>query len=148
VNSETALETQSDAAIRDMLEHWRGAVVSGDLDGIMAHYATDILSFDAVAQLQFKGAEVYRRHWQACMEMCKGPMVFEMHQLSLTVRGDIAFGHYLTRCGGVEDGQEKTSWMRATVCLKEIGGRWLIAHEHFSVPFDMQSGKAMFDLTP
>jgi ketosteroid isomerase-like protein len=38
--------------------------------------------------------------------------------------------------------------MRATVCLKEIGGRWLIAHEHFSVPFDMQSGKAMFDLTP
>ncbi|HEX2604343.1 MAG TPA: nuclear transport factor 2 family protein [Oxalicibacterium sp.] len=148
MNNETTLETQSDAAIRDALERWRSAVTARDIDGIMAHYAADILSFDAVAQLQFSGAEAYRRHWQACMEMCKGPMIFEIHQLSLSVRDDIAFGHYLTRCGGVENGQEKTSWMRATVCLHEIGGRWLIVHEHFSVPFDMQNGKALFDLKP
>jgi ketosteroid isomerase-like protein len=81
------------------------------------------------------------------MQMCK-EMIFEMHALELSVRDDIAFGHYLSRCGGVEDGREKTSWMRATVCLREIDGRWLIVHEHFSVPFDMQSGKAMFDLQP
>jgi len=148
VNSEMTLETQSDAAIRDALERWRSAVTARDIDGIMAYYSADILSFDAVAQLQFIGADAYRRHWQACMEMCKGPMIFEIHQLSLSVRDDIAFGHYLTRCGGVENGQEKTSWMRATVCLHEIDGRWLIVHEHFSVPFDMQNGKALFDLKP
>ena len=38
--------------------------------------------------------------------------------------------------------------MRVTVCFRRTGGRWLIAHEHFSVPFDMESGKALMNLEP
>jgi ketosteroid isomerase-like protein len=38
--------------------------------------------------------------------------------------------------------------MRVTQCFRKQGERWLIAHEHFSVPSDMESGKALFDLTP
>jgi ketosteroid isomerase-like protein len=38
--------------------------------------------------------------------------------------------------------------MRATVCCRNAGGRWRIAHEHFSAPFDMESGKALLGLEP
>jgi ketosteroid isomerase-like protein len=38
--------------------------------------------------------------------------------------------------------------MRVTVCCRNTSGRWLIAHEHFSVPFDMESGKALLSLEP
>ncbi|MGH6913208.1 MAG: YybH family protein [Geminicoccales bacterium] len=63
--------------------------------------------------------------------------------------GDIAFGHCLARCGAIgEDGKEQTSYMRGTFCCRKRSGKWKIAHEHFSAPFDPQSGKALLDLEP
>ena len=67
----------------------------------------------------------------------------------IAARDDLAFGHYLSRCGGTgPDGVEKVGWMRATVCCRKIDGRWLVVHEHFSAPFDMETSKALFDLEP
>jgi ketosteroid isomerase-like protein len=72
-----------------------------------------------------------------------------MRDLDVTAGDGVAFSHYLTRCGGTdENGEEKASWMRATVCLRKIDGKWKVVHEHYSAPFDMESGKAMFDLQP
>jgi uncharacterized protein (TIGR02246 family) len=144
----TATRTDETVRIRRLIEDWASAARAGDLEGIMAAYAPDVRSFDAVGQLQVEGAEAYRRHWQACLELCAG-MIFEVHQLELEAEGHVAFGHYLVRCGGTgPDGQEQVGWMRATVCCRQSGGRWQIAHEHFSVPFDMASGKALLGLQP
>lgn len=149
MSRESSLSTAAGSEIRNVIDDWQKAVVACDIDRIMEHYASDILSFDAISQLQFKGTEAYRKHWQACMEMCKGPMIFEIHELGVTAGEDIGFSHYLMRCGGASDtGEEKTSWMRATICHRRIDGKWLVVHEHFSTPFDMQSGKALFDLKP
>jgi hypothetical protein len=30
----------------------------------------------------------------------------------------------------------------------KIDGRWMVTHEHVSVPFDMKSGQALMDLKP
>jgi hypothetical protein len=38
--------------------------------------------------------------------------------------------------------------MRVTVCFRNTEGTWMIVHEHFSAPFDPQSGKALLDLEP
>ena len=120
---------------------------TSDLDGIMSHYAPDIVAFDAIAKLQFKGRDAYRRHWEACLAMCSGPSVFELHDFRVEARSDLAFAYYLSRCGGTgPDGVIKVGWMRGTVCCRN--GRWLVVHEHFSAPFDMESGKALFDLEP
>ena len=55
----------------------------------------------------------------------------------------------LNRCGGTgENGEEKLGWMRMTACYRKIDGHWKIAHEHFSVPFDMVTCKPLFDLQP
>jgi ketosteroid isomerase-like protein len=141
--------TDEQAEIRGLLDDWAKAARAKDIDGIMAAYAPDILSFDAIAQLQFKGAQAYRAHWQACLTMCAGPMVFEIHDLGIETGGGVAFGHYLLRCGGAgPDGKEQSGWMRVTVGCRKQGGRWAIAHEHISVPFDMDSGKALLGLEP
>jgi uncharacterized protein (TIGR02246 family) len=141
--------TDEEAPIRELIEDWAKAARANDIEGIMAAYAPDVVSFDAIAQLQFKGAEAYRKHWEMCVAMCSGPMTFEIHDLDIAAAGDVAFGHYLLRCGGAgEDGEEKTGWMRATVCYRKRSGRWMVVHEHFSAPFDMESGKALLGLEP
>jgi uncharacterized protein (TIGR02246 family) len=143
--------TRTDAAaeIRGLIEDWAKAAQASDIDRIMVAYAPDVLSFDAIAQLQFKGADAYRKHWEACLAMCPGPMIFEIHELGIETGDDIAFAHYLLKCGATgEDGKEQTGWMRATVCCRRTRGRWLVAHEHFSAPFDPESGKALLRLEP
>jgi uncharacterized protein (TIGR02246 family) len=141
--------TDEMAEIRGLLDEWMKAARASDIEGIMAAYAPDILSFDAIAQLQFKGAEAYRKHWEACIAMCPGPMIFEIHDLGIEAGDGVAFAHYLLRCGATgPDGKEQTGWMRVTVCCRRTNGRWLVAHEHFSVPFDMESGKALLGLEP
>ncbi|MBZ6076077.1 YybH family protein [Microvirga puerhi] len=135
--------------VRRAIEGWLGAVRAGDIDGIAAHYAPDILAFDAVSQLQFKGREAYMQHWRHCFDLCGGPHVFELRDIGIAAGDDVAFAHFLNRCGGIdENGKEQTSWMRATIGYRKIGGRWMVVHEHFSAPFDMENFKALFDLEP
>jgi ketosteroid isomerase-like protein len=141
--------TSEEAQIRGMIHDWAKAARAKDVDAIFSFYAPDILAFDAIAQLQFQGADAYKKHWEASMDMCPGAMIFEVHDLSIAVQGDVAFCHYLTRCGEVgADGEEKIGWMRGTTGLRKRGGKWLVVHEHFSAPFDALSGKALLGLAP
>ena len=147
----TTVLTKGDnqAQIPALIDDWAKAARAKDIDGVMSHYAPDIVAFDAIAALQFKGAEAYRKHWEACLAMCPGPMIFEIHDLDITARDDVAFCHYLSRCGGTgPDGKEQIGWMRATACFRKTNGKWMIAHEHFSAPFDPVRGKALLDLEP
>ena len=36
----------------------------------------------------------------------------------------------------------------AVLALRNTRGSWAVAHEHFSAPFDPESGKALLDLAP
>jgi len=143
------LQRTAEAEIGRLIEEWATAARTFDLDGIMKAYAPDILAYDAIGKLQFKGAQAYREHWQACAAMCPGQMVFELHDLAIEAADGLAFGHYLLRCGGVgENGKEDTGFVRVTFCCRKTSGRWKIVHEHFSVPFDPASGKALLRLEP
>lgn len=136
---------RTEAELRSQLEDWACAVRTKDVAGIFAHYAPDIVAFDAIAQLQFKGADAYRKHWESCMTMCAGPMIFELHDLQITAGDDLAFVHGLNRCGGTgPDGKEMSGWMRMTTCFRKQHDKWRVVHEHFSAPFDPQSDKALW----
>ena len=142
-------QSQSETEIRNMIADWQKAVTACDVPKVMTYYAPNVLAFDAVGKLQFKGAKAYGAHWQACIDHCKGPMTFEVHELGVTAAKQVAFGHYVVRCGGEgPDGAQHTSWLRATACFQKLDGQWKIVHEHFSAPFEMPSGKALFDLQP
>src|SRR5918996_212194 len=115
----------AEAEIRAQVDSWLQAVLAMDIAGIVSHYAPDILAFDAVSQLQFKGVDAYRQHWQACLAMCRpGTMIFEMHDLNIVAGDDVAFVTALTRCGGTgENGEEKAGWMRMTVGYRKTHGQ-------------------------
>jgi len=147
--STVASDVSIDNDIRAVLDDYQRAVRALDVDAILAHYTPDIVAYDAVGQLRFVGTEAYGAHWRACVAHATGQMLFALHDPSIAASGDVGFAHGLVRCGMVEaDGSEKSSWMRATYALRRQQGRWLIVHEHYSVPMDMESGKASFDLQP
>jgi ketosteroid isomerase-like protein len=46
------------------------------------------------------------------------------------------------------NGKDSDAWVRSTVCYRKIDGKWALAHEHVSVPYYMETGKAAVDLKP
>ncbi len=142
-------KTNAEADVRKLIESWEKAASAGNLEAIMSHYAPEVIAYDAIMALQFKGIEAYRKHWQMCLSMCSGPMTFKMHDLHIGAGDDIAFSHSLNNCGGTDkEGKSHSSWMRVSSAYRQTNGQWRIVHEHFSAPFDPESGKALFDLKP
>lgn len=137
--------------IRALLAEYFEAIRSKDVARIASFYASDIRAFDAIIALQFQGREAYAEHWKACMQYCAhlADFVFEMHDPEISAGDDVAFASCLARCGGVDaDGNEQIGFTRGTIGFERRDGRWVIAHEHYSAPFDPESGKALFDLKP
>jgi uncharacterized protein (TIGR02246 family) len=140
----------AEAEVRRLVEACAGALRAKDVDGLMSHYAPDVRSFDLAPPLQYRGADVYRKSLEEWFATFRGPIGYEIRDLSVTAAEDVAFCHSLNRISGARtDGEDTDVWVRASVCCRKDGGRWLITHDHLSVPFEMEPPfKASLDLEP
>ena len=143
-------KTTDEAQIRQLIDGWTKALHAKDVDGVMSHYAPDILLFDLAPPLQYLGGDAYRKNWEEWFTSWQGPIGYEIRNLSITVGDDVAFTHSLNRIYGKRTtGEDTDVWVRATACFRKIGGKWLVTHEHVSVPFYMDgSYRAAVDLKP
>ena len=115
----------------------------------MSIYAPDIVSFDVEPPLQHVGAEAKGKNWIEAFAAFQRPLGYEIRGLTITLDGDVAFAHSLNRLSGtLKNGNRGGFWVRATVCFRKIDGSWLIAHDHASVPLDLESGRALLNLEP
>ena len=148
------MTTENDAAadearIRELIEERVRAVRAKDVDALMRAHARDVVMFDALDPLRYVGAEAVGERAEQWLSWYEGPVGYEARDLSVTAGGGAAFCHYLYRVTGtMTNGREVDMWVRSTVCFRKAEGAWLVAHEHTSVPFDAESGKASVDLKP
>lgn len=141
--------SKAEQQIRDMVSRYVNAVRAKDVSRIADLYTDDVVAFDAILALQFKGKAAYIEHWHTCMGYASGDMHFEIHQLNVSANEQLAFSHSVNLCGCTnEQGKMESSWMRCTQCWKHTADGWKIVHEHFSAPFDVASGQALFNLQP
>jgi uncharacterized protein (TIGR02246 family) len=138
-----------EAEIRQQIDKLADAIRAMDLDAVMSIYAPDIVSFDVGPPLKRLGVEAKRGNWVDAFAMYQGPLGYEIRDLKITLADDMAVGHSLNRINGtMKNGTRTEFWVRATVCFRKIGGKWLIAHDHVSVPLDPESGRALLNLEP
>ena len=138
-----------EAGIRQQIDKLVEAIRAMDLEGVKPIYAPDIVSFDVGPPLQHVGAEAKWRNWVDAFTAFKRPLSYEIRNLTITLDGDVAFGHSLNRLSGtLKNGNRSGFWVRATFCFRKIDGNWLIVHDHASVPLDLESGRALLNLEP
>ena len=137
-----------EADIRQRIAKYATAIRAKDLERVMSIFAPDIVSFDIEAPLKHMGAEAKRRNWTKVFATYQ-QLGYEIRDLTITVGGDVAFAHSLNRLSGtLKNGNGSGFWVRATFCFRKIDGNWLIAHDHVSVPLDVESGRALLNLEP
>jgi uncharacterized protein (TIGR02246 family) len=146
---ETATTTLAEAQIRQLIDEFSTAVNARDLDRMLSHYAKDAVIFDAAPATLAVGLEQYRKHWQGFFDMLNGAVQHETRDLAVIADGDLAVAHALAHVAGTQtNGTPMEMWLRLSLAFRKVGGRWLVTHEHTSVPFDPQSGRAAADLKP
>jgi uncharacterized protein (TIGR02246 family) len=135
--------------IRRLIENKIKAVRTKDIDGATSDYAADVLSFDVINPLRYIGAGAIRKRLEDWFSSFQGSIGLEIRDLSISVGEAVAFSHCLNHVSATTTGGGKLDmWWRETACYRKIDGKWLITHQHSSVPFDVESGKASLDLKP
>jgi ketosteroid isomerase-like protein len=138
-----------DAPIRKLMDDRGKAIRAKDSKGALSNIAPDIVSFDVVNTLQYIGSDASRKRTEEWFSSFQGQIGYEIRDLSITMSETVAFCYSLNRISGIKtDGGKIDMWIRATLCYRKIEGKWMITHEHSSVPFNVESGKVSLDLKP
>ncbi len=139
----------SESEIRALLDSRSDAIGNRDLDRLMSLYAPDIVYFDLVPPLQYAGSAALRDRFADWFPRWRSRIGQQLQDVTITMGEDIAAAHMLIRTSGtLKDGQEVGYWVRTSNSFRRSGNRWLITHEHVSLPVDMQSTAAVMDLEP
>lgn len=130
--------------VRALFESWFQASQRKDLDASMTPIAKHVLSYEHEAPLTYRGVDALRATCKAGFEAMPDGFRWEVPDLRVIVRGDLAITWGLNRMHG--PGVEM--WSRGTRIFQKIDRRWQLIHQHVSFPFDPGSGAAKLDLKP
>ncbi len=123
-----------------------------DAAAIMSNFIADdsLVVFDVTIPRQFVGANAYKKDWEDFFAMMPGPIIScEITDLSITASGKLGFSHCIFHAvWNDKDGKKVEITIRVTDAFQKIDGKWLIFHEHVSVPVDLNTGMADFSSKP
>ena len=124
---------------------------AGDIEKIMSAYVKDdnLVVFDVTPPIQFKGNNALYKAYADFYGAFPPPVRIDVEDFHVTVEGNIAYSYeFDTWSATGTDGKKISFKARETYIYKKIDGKWLIVHEHCSVPVDVVTGQADFGPKP
>lgn len=143
------MTAEAEQELRDLVAERVAAVHAKDPELLAARQADDVVTFDVLPPLLSHGSASVAEHTQSWFDGYASDIGYEVEELQVTAEGDLGFCSFVYHVTGtLASGDEVDMWVRATLCCRRIDGRWVIVHDHESVPFDAATGKAVIDLAP
>jgi ketosteroid isomerase-like protein len=139
----------AESEVRALLDSRSEAMREKNIDRLMALYAPGIVYFDIVPPLQYAGWAMLRGRFLHWFDGWTSAIGMDIRDLNIVASGDVAAAHMLIRASGTRtNGREVGYWVRTSNSCRRSDGRWLITHEHVSLPVNFESGSAVMDLMP
>jgi len=130
----TVLET-NESAVRGLLERWAAAVRAKNMSEILASHSPAFLMFDVPPPFESRGLAAYEDTWRLFYSSQPEPVAFDIKWLEVVAGDDVAFAFAHMQCVEPTERVQRTPLdFRLTVGLRKVEGRWIIMHEHHSVP--------------
>ncbi|AVT31180.1 DUF4440 domain-containing protein [Plantactinospora sp. BC1] len=135
-------QTGAEQEIRREFAEWFRDSAAKDLDAVMTKIAPDVVSYEHAAPLVHRGADAVREVCRQGFELAEGDFRWDVPDLEVVVRDDIAVTWGLNRMRVQEPGSEPVeTWSRGTRVFRKVDGRWQMIHQHVSFPFDPSTGQ-------
>jgi ketosteroid isomerase-like protein len=111
--------------IRTLVQLWALAVHRGEMEGVLADHAEDIVMFDVPPPHDgVRGIEAYRETWPGFFAWQARGASFEIVSLDVTAGEDVAYAYALLRCDTPEGLLENPKGrLRLTLGLRKQRGR-------------------------
>ena len=135
--------------LRELVGERIAAVRAKDPAPLAARQDPDVVIFDVLPPLRSRSGDAVAEKTRAWFDSYAGDIGYEVHDLRVAADGDVGFCSFLYHVSGtLVGGDDVDMWVRATLCCRRREGRWLITHDHESVPFDPASGRALIGPSP
>ena len=121
---------------RDLL----ASIQARDVDRVMSHYqkSEDLIAFDVTPPMEYRGWDAYRKDYQDVFTQFKSIDKAEFKELHTRSSGTMAYFAAIVHLDATGQDDKTTPLdLRLTDVLQKIGGKWLIVHEHASVPANL-----------
>jgi uncharacterized protein (TIGR02246 family) len=133
--------------ILQVLDSYKAAVKTKDVDAFVALYDQDVCIFDMWGEWSYKGIEAWRRmviDWFGSL-LGAERVIVDFNGVQTILGNDIAIAHAFVVYKSVSaDGDELRSMQnRLTWALKHKDGIWKIIHEHTSAPVNFETSKVI-----
>ena len=151
VSRALASEDDDKAQIAALEDRLTDAYTKMDVKAAMAFYVDDkaTVSFEDTLPFQLKGLEALAKYNEGFFKNLKVTKFHpRLEAMSIVVSADLAAAHFILPIQWTDKNGSHFERGRGTHIFKKIDGKWLIWHEHFSVPFDPATGKAVLDAKP
>ncbi len=136
-------------ALHQIVAERVAAVAAKDAAALAARQAPDVVVFDALPPLQARSGDEEESKTRAWFDSYATDIGYEVRDLTVLGDGGVGFCSFLYHVSGTQvTGDQVSMWVRATLGIRRVQGRWLIVHDHESVPFDAATGQALTGLQP
>jgi len=121
---------------------------SKDVNAIMACYSDDpdAIFFEDTIPFQLNKAALAKLNERAFKSVSDWRA--RMESVDMLVSGNLAVVHYIVPVTWTDTNGTHSQTSRYTGVDRKQRGKWLVWHDHFSVPFDPATGKAVLDAKP
>lgn len=134
----------AEQSIRDLVQARADAVRVKDLDAIAETLADDVESFNVLPPHRIIGRGAVLEGTRGWFDGYPGTIGYEVHDLQASADEEVGFCAYLYRVTGtLAGGDDVDMWVRATLGCERRDGRWVVTHDHGSVPWDPQTGQGV-----
>ena len=142
--------TSHESAVLELFQQRSDAMGAKDIERLMSLYADDVVYFDLVPPLRYSGAEALRARFVDWFARWEGSIGQELHEPEVAADERVATAHMLVRASGtLRAGGSVDYFVRVSNGCRRVDGRWVITHEHVSLPVDLSAGgRAVMDLVP
>ena len=125
------------------------AVAAKDSATLAARQGPAPVVFDVLPPLQSRSGGEEESKTRAWFDGYAGTIGYQVRDLTVVGDGTVGFCSFVYHVSGtLVSGDEVSMWVRATLGVERVQDRWLIVHDHESVPFDAATGQALTALQP
>ncbi|OTG87726.1 hypothetical protein B9T31_04340 [Acinetobacter sp. ANC 4558] len=119
------------------IKQWDDAIAKLDIYAISDLCERNMQVFDVSSQIE--GVSEFKNLWQEYKPYFANNVRVYRKEIKIFVESDLAFMHCYAKVDHAEsDKLLNLPWCRTTLCFQKNHGKWKIAHQHISVPQNLE----------
>ncbi|QDK98682.1 nuclear transport factor 2 family protein [Acinetobacter tandoii] len=132
-------DEQSAHEVLAMLKHWDEAVANMDIQALADLCVEEVSLIDVSTHLT--GIQAYKQLWKRYLPVKVGNIRVYREAIKMIAQPELAVLHCFSKVDQIDATPNlEVFWCRTTICFQKVEGAWKVAHQHISMPIQLETG--------